>query len=80
MCREGAWTELTTMVTVGEFTKQTAWIFFIKLTKKGRIFCRKMIEWFRFVLKTKKCVTNQGVGYMETMMNGSGKHELHQCN
>lgn len=29
MCREGAWTELTAVVTVGEFTKQTAWIFFV---------------------------------------------------
>lgn len=41
MCREGAWTELTTMVTVGEFTKQTAWIFFMNLTKKVEYFVEK---------------------------------------
>ena len=48
-----------------------------KTTKKGRIFCRKMIEWFRFVLKTRKICNESGVGYMETLTNGSGKHELH---
>ena len=40
MCRKGAWTELTAMVTDREwFTKQTAWFFILFLVKSYKSIC-----------------------------------------